>query len=999
MKNPHQETHHKYHHLKTVIAKRQAFEKKPKNRISPWINHPTTANFFDVRGNTLLIYACQLGDAKGVEQLVQDPAVNIEQIQLFKKGGPTPIEIALQEGHLKIAKILFKKGAKCSHILLANLHPNCKAWFKEKIMESFNLSWSTRDTDTAFKKPSPFFEKEWDEMMDRLIEINDMESIKKRYMHNRVSLYLGDISKSSTQKYLCIAAANGYKDLVDFFLAKNSSLHPENFAFEQTPLHAAVEGHQLEIAKYLLQLNAPVNCQNNKKKTPLMLAVEANDVNLVKLLLDNHADVRIKDAHGDNVLHKAVAKNNPEIMKLLFNHKHQKFLLEDKNIYGFSSQDMAISEANDTLLALIYSHKQLDVIKKSPLYGNKKIPINHGYLLPILHYYLTLDYRDTDFLTIHGHCYGFSFLRDYFTSLEKNSYFYQVLQSISRWDGNPAALLKAFPEGSPQASFYANPGALLEHWTTWIIWLQSGDVTETTMSLKQKQIEEKFALIAPANTDFSLITTFKMPDWNLTREQLEEYVWLIKKMPETMMFNLTGGAHSTSGNVTRNKLYLDYYDSNFLFKPDPEQLKKYVIDILLDVKYYAIDKLIENKFPASFHIFYFNHQAVKLNNFLLFSPNELPKSKTQAEEYRERSPNKFTHLHAALITGSYLNLEQLLQEKYCDPTMKNSFGCTILDMALYCENIPFISLILKYSTCGVDIASTIQRLPTSENGKRIKAILMQYLRPADLIKLCIEQIDCNNMAYVENFVREHKDILNVTTKEGRSLLLAAVEANRDLIMDILIKNGASVTKKAMSKYGVFLESGPISPLDEIINKNATQHFAMVLNCSMEIHALLDNFHNNHFKKAQNLLEAIQFDFNNKIHKMIMEKLLSQSWKKDTDCLVALIQKLDSKMLNALYDDGKPLIINAVIENNFSAFKALIAQGACINNQTEPGKNTALHAILRLNRGHEWCQLLLDQGAKTDIKNKEGVTAAHLAKEASPEIQALILPAEYRPTLF
>lgn len=993
MKSDVQEIQNKYHHLKKVIAERQSFEKQPENQIHPWIDHPTTAHFFDVHGKTLLFYACLSGDTDAVAKLVQDPAVNIEQIQIFGRDVPTPIEMALREGYLEVAQILFKKGAKCSHILLSKVHPDCKAWFKEKLIESLDISWRVRDNNhNNFIKPSLFFESLWISITERLVEINDIESIKKIYFYpSKLQLQL--------QKLLLIAVSNGHKDLVEFFLYKNAMLYPSSYVFEQTALHAAVEGHQLEMAKYVLQLNAPVNYQNSSKKTPLMLAVEANDINLVKLFLDNHADVRIKDAHGDNVLHKAVTESNPEIIQLLVNHEHKKFLLNDKNTYGFSSLDMAISEANDTFISQIYPNEQLDIIKKDPLFGEKKSPVNHGFLLPILHYYLTLNYRDTHFLTIHGHCYGFSFLRDYFTSLEKNPYFYQVLQYISRWrdNGNPATLQEAFPEGSPQAMYYANFGALLEHWTTWIIWLHSGDVTEITMSLKQKQIEEKFALIAPAGADLSMISIFKMPDRDLTRKQLEEYLFLIKKMPEQIMFNLTGGRHSTSGNVTDIAHNLDYYDPNFIFEPDKNQLKKNLTDILLDVKYYMMNQLIDNKFPASFHIFYFNHQDVKLDNFLLFSPNELPKSKSQATEYQERSPNKFTHLHAAFITGSYLNMEQLLQEKYCDPAAKDSFGRTILDMALYGKNIPLISRILKYSTCGINMTSTILSLPESETNREIKTILVQYLQPADLIQLCIEQIENNNFAYVENFVHEHKDLLNVTSKNGRSLLLTAVESDRDLMMNFLIINGASVTKKAMIKYGAFLEIEPISPVDIIIQKNATQHFAMVLNCSPILYSLLDNFHNKNFKKCRELVEEIQFDFNNKVHQNIVEKLLLESWD-DTDFLIALIQKLDTKTLNALYD-GKPLIIDAVVKNNFPVFKALVARGAFIDNQTEPGKNTALHAALRLKRDNKWCQLFCDQGAKTDIKNKEGVTAAHLVKAASPEIQALILPAEYKPTLF
>lgn len=1030
MQSPQQEFHHKYHQLKTIIAERQAFEKKPENQIPPWINHPTTMNYCDVNGNTLLHYACLSGDAASVAELVQDSTVNIDQIQLFRKGGPTPLEMALQKGYLEIAKILYEKGAKCSHILLSKVHQDCKDWFKEKLIESFNISWRLRnDTFKDFIEPSPFFANGSTSITNRLIEINDLESVKKL-----------DLSSHVLQQAILIAAGNGHIDILKFLRSRDAPFYPSDFSFGKTALHAAVEGNQYETVQYLLSKNVPINYQDNRKKTPLMLAVETRNVDMVKLLLDSFPDVCIKDVEGNNILHQAVAQNNPEIITLLFNHYFKKFLpflLEDKNIYGFSSRDMAIATANDTLLSLIYQDnpQELENIKKSPQYGERKAPINHGYLLPKMHYYLTLNYRDTTFLELRGHCYGFSFLRDYFTSLEKNPYFYQVLQLISRWNGSNDTLQEAFPEAMPQAGYYANLDALLETWINWIIWLHGNGISD--FPLDQHQIEEKFALLSAAN-DFAMVTTYKMLEpVDLTRKQLEEYLFYIQKMPEKMMFNITGGQHSTSGNILKNTHDLDYYDANFSFKPDPEQLKTHLIDILLDFKYYVINQTIGNKFPAKFHLFHFNNQPINWDHFRLFSPNELPKTKTDAEKFQSNSPNKFTHLHAALITGSYLNMEQLLQEKHCDVNAKDSFGRTILDMAIGSQNIPMISLILKYSTCGIDIGAAITKLSESEKDKQIKAILMPHRQPADLIKLCIQQIENNNIAYIENFIREHKDIINLEDNEGHSLLLVAVEENRNSIMEILIKNGASVTQKAMSTFALFVgETEFVSPLDIILKRNATHLFPLFLNCSSEIHTFMDFFHKENFKACQKVLETIQFNSNHEMHVIIAQKILWESLYKDPEFLIALIQKIDEKILNKIFENnpgvanilllnslknntdlfitliqklnekilnarynGKPLLVEAVSTNNFRALKALVDCKAFIDNQTEPGKNTALHAVLILKLDSEWCKFLLEHGAKTDIENKEQLTPAHLAKVAAPEIQALIVPAEYKPTLF
>lgn len=74
-------------------------------------------------------------------------------------------------------------------------------------------------------------------------------------------------------------------------------------------------------------------------------------------------------------------------------------------------------------------------------------------------------------------------------------------------------------------------------------------------------------------------------------------------------------------------------------------------------------------------------------------------------------------------------------------------------------------------------------------------------------------------------------------------------------------------------------------------------------------------------------------------------------------------------------------------------------GANVNNQTNPGKNTALHAAIIKNLP-DCVDLLLRFKADRNIKNRENLSAVHLAKTSSPEIQELISPSiNYQPKLF
>ncbi len=62
-----------------------------------------------------------------------------------------------------------------------------------------------------------------------------------------------------------------------------------------SPLHVAVIGNRLDIAKYLLSKKANVNLQDRYKRTPLWFAVNYSRTELTQLLLQHKADPNIKD--------------------------------------------------------------------------------------------------------------------------------------------------------------------------------------------------------------------------------------------------------------------------------------------------------------------------------------------------------------------------------------------------------------------------------------------------------------------------------------------------------------------------------------------------------------------------------------------------------------------------------------------------------------------------------------------------------------------------------
>lgn len=952
----------KYNELRAIITERQKFENQNENKKLPYIKHPTDLNFFDIDGYTLLHYACLSGDEAAVSELVNDPNVNIEQIVLFSRKKITPLEMALAAGYPNIAEILFNKDATCTQVLVANVHPNCKVWFNEKVKQSLNESYPRLNeenlTEENFEKTqeSRFFNNQYfDAPFIRLAELGDLEIIRK------AESYWG--LQSKLKNMFIQAASNGHKNLVEYLLSRGVELFPKNFSFKTTALHCAARYHQYEIVKYLLSLGIPINYQDELKKTPLMLAIESNDSEIVKLLLDNNADVTLKDVYGNCVLHYAVQQGNQGIINQLLHHQESELLFKIKNIYGFTAFD-----------------------------DKKNVKINHRHLLPKIHYFLALLYRDKDFLTIDGHCQGFSFLRNFYAAKGMKNYFYDTLKLISSWDGSFETLQQPFSKELPQSKYHDNLMSLLEQWTQDIIWFQAIS-TEELVGLKQKRINERYEFVKEANEN-----DFIVPIWRLdysshvTFEQLNEYLSLIRKMPPGIQFDLGGGGHATSGDVTQNGI--DFHDPNFEYRADPEQIDKSLAEIIVNVKYYAINHVNDDgTFDIRFYTFYFNHQFkdISLDKFELFSIDELPKNAEDAILFQKKSPCQFTHLHAAVFAGSVLTLKKLLQDGYCDVTAKNSFGHTIFDLILINKNIQMFHLILEYAADKFDLAKGLINCASSSGREYFFTALLKYAKPEDLVSLCIYSINSHQLNFVENFIKEHKNIVNQLSINNEGLLLSALKKDQFSIVNLLIENGADPFKKSDLKSDFGGEPKQVSAFQYVIENKLGDYFELFLGNDPKLLSLVEAYSSNYIKKEIQLLNEITFDSNNTMHEQLLSILISDAIStKEQSLLEVLIPKASKKLLDKLYDN-KPLIVHAVLDKNYSLLNLLLNHGASVNNVTFPGKNTALHAALIKKLDLSFIELLIKHKAATNLKNKDNEDAILLASKASDDIKNLILP--------
>jgi len=969
-----------YDELREVIAERQAFENEPQNQIAPYINHRTDYNYYDVNGLTLIHYASMLGDAKGITELLTGGA-DIDKTPLF--GGSTALQMALEAGHLDCAKELFARGAKCAQISAARVHPHCKKWFNDQIVESLQLSFPEYKQGNFNKsRDSRFFTEPMALPLPRIAELGDLEVLKiAQEKQDSEFIY-------KKNALLIKAAENGQQNCVEFLLSHDATLTPLNIGSENTALHAAAENHQTAMASFLIEKGAHPDYQNYRKKTALMAAIESNDIEMVQLLINKSSNIRLKDLDGRTALHYAVFRGNPKITQAILSHPDAKALLSEKDIYGFTATTAAIDAGNDEQLKLLCSDDELNAARQSADYAKKIAQTHQILLLTKMYYFLQLNYRDCECLGSDGNCNGFSFLRNFYSSLKRKQYCFNTLRMISSWDGSDQSLEKKLDTNLEQARYYVNHSELFDQWIQDVIWFQSNT---KIIRIAQEQRNKQFQLLHPNTIQrTSIVTIYRCGHLGLpfSIEQLTEHLQIIQKMPAGIEFDIGGGQHTVSGEIMKQGGFiLDYYDPNFKYEADPEAVSASLADIITDRKYRALKQLmIGDKMMIEFNIYYFSHLSndINMSEFELFSNDELPTSKEDALDYQKKSPSKFTPLHAALFAGSSVSFKKLLEDGYCDITAQNAFGQTVFDMAVSSENVEIMSLILHYARDKFDIGNAIAQcseLLEDPNNVFIK-VLLQHATPSDYISVCIHQIHNYNIPYIEKFILDHKDIINLHSASDKTLLFEAVLKDCAPVVSLLLKNGASVLISGETPWG-----GKTTLLEYIIDGNMKEHLEMIFKRDAATLLPLITAHLEG-KVDSDLLEKTAFNLNNMFERHVLTILLASAMQsQNTNLFVELVKHADPDILNQS-KNGIPFMLLAIKIKNLNMLQALLENGANINCTT-PGGNTALHAALKFKVDKEFIQLLLEHHPDITAKNNADETPEQLAANAPTEIQEMI----------
>ncbi|MEQ1763572.1 MAG: ankyrin repeat domain-containing protein [Pyrinomonadaceae bacterium] len=134
------------------------------------------------------------------------------------------------------------------------------------------------------------------------------------------TIFLGGvISATVTSNPLVQAVLNDDLEEVKVRVLMRSRINVRDKSYDgMSPLHAAVQNGNVEIARFLLERGAKVNIRDYEKRTPTMMMDDDASVEMVQLLISYGSKLKLVDKEKNNALHH-LAENGvePEIIRYL----------------------------------------------------------------------------------------------------------------------------------------------------------------------------------------------------------------------------------------------------------------------------------------------------------------------------------------------------------------------------------------------------------------------------------------------------------------------------------------------------------------------------------------------------------------------------------------------------------------------------------------------------------------------------------------------------------
>ncbi len=213
--------------------------------------------------------------------------------------GRTPLHYAIQEENNKSTLFLIEKGA--------DMDAQDKYGFLTRWEESSGRKWDKENRQKHGDAPIFYaFECKNREMIRTLIERGAKP----------------DITNHVGATPMTLAAAAGYKDILNLLINKRVKIDTEN----NYPLHRAVNNGHTGSVEILLKNGADVNRKNENGQTPLHIITSCygtawiNRFDIIDILMKNGAEINKRDAKGNTPLYYAVETGDIKLVDTLLSY-------------------------------------------------------------------------------------------------------------------------------------------------------------------------------------------------------------------------------------------------------------------------------------------------------------------------------------------------------------------------------------------------------------------------------------------------------------------------------------------------------------------------------------------------------------------------------------------------------------------------------------------------------------------------------------------------------
>lgn len=1011
--------------LKKIIEKRQNVEKG-----YPLV-FPTTMDFKDRAGNTLLFYAVRADDQDEVKALLAKNKLESPENSLSTSLDVTkPFIEALNKGCFEIAELLYQylQIHQSLDLKLSKLKSAAgKKWFQEKInaeisrlqiSEKNNFSFCNSESAKFFYfvERIPFNPT----ILRHFAEVgNDSYFNALQKNHTKINsddfLYL---IKCAIENNNIVSVSNLIQGMVQQNLA-NEQPHAkiDTKLILKKGLYFALLSGKNTIADFLLNQGIDLDGPFDKAGNTIFgkLILEKN-VSAIHYLLSKTVPLNQQQNYWQqNILHLCAIAQSEEINALIKKLNFPNEMQIQRDIFGYQPKDY-------------YAQKTKSDISQNIL------DLNFAF-------YCVLKYLPCPEVINVGLCNGLSRL----FQIYKPNYFYSTLDLIAGWDGTYESLFKPFSSDLPQAQYYRNLDELFHGWLNDLVIFAGYRLNDLIgISLhqddrvrEQQLIDNDQGLIPNPlyETEQRYFLRAEEPYLNISEEQVKELLYYFNKMPPQARLEIKGNGHATAARKIDGMIL--YYDSFLPNQLQPinsiDDLANIIINTKNKARAEALGKSFDPKKLAIEFLIYVHEnekdEFLKNSSYRLIPKNMLPKSTEEAKNFQSNSPNHFTLLHIAIFGRDIAMFKQLIEDGYCDVNEKDSSNRDVLTLVVENNFKEAIAILLNHPNINFDTfngSDVLAKLLQDNNQILLQNFLNnpKVIPPADLLTEALFREDDQLINYLLNDKRFKfsKDKIDFQLR----VALNATEINQTAVGTLLLQGACLSSGGQNNKINLsnFYELEPFQTSLDLISKSEQklQSFVQILN------KIFNNITNRRDKPEINLSSSILYFLeNNDSYKQFSEQELlnilhffpiNKTDEKGSfsiaelykilalHCLVNGYRQLFSflqETVNYSKEDQKLILNEALKLKEYDAIRILLNHSCELNYPMNPNLSSnsffqtqpifPILYILQNNFPDDILQLFLARDVDLSVRDETGKTARELLVEKSPHFSTLVLSAK------